>query len=61
MLIESLAAPDDLCLLQFDTPGPTEEVSWYDIWAAVVAINAMCIRKGKTGKATGLGKLRRSH
>ena len=59
LLIESLAAPDHLCLLEVDTTGAVEDVSWYDIWAAVVAVNGMCVRKGKTGKATGLGELSR--
>lgn len=31
-------------------------MSWYDIWAAVVAVNGMCVRSGKTGKAMGLGE-----
>lgn len=58
-LTESLAAPDHLCLLEVDTTGPIEDVSWYDIWAAVVAVNGMCVREGKTGNATGLGEIRR--
>lgn len=54
-----MAAPDHLCLLTIDTTGPVEYVSWYDIWAAAVAVNGMCVRIGKTGKAMGLGELRR--
>ena len=53
-----LAAPDNLCYLEVDTMGPVDKVSWYDIWAAVVAINGVCVRNGKTGKATSLGELR---
>lgn len=34
-------------------------IQWYDIWAAAVAVNGMCVRNGKTGKATGLGELNR--
>ena len=49
-----MTAPDGLC----DTTGPVESVSFFDIWAAAVAINGMCVRRGKTGKAIGLGKLR---
>lgn len=56
-----MAAPDQLCVLEVDTTGPVENVSWYDIWAAVVAVNGMCVREGKTGKATGLGELRPCH
>lgn len=54
-----MTAPDHLCLLEVDTTGPTEHVSWYDIWAAAVAVNGMCVRNGKTGKATRLGELKR--
>lgn len=50
------ASPDHLCALEVDTTGPVENVSWYDIWAAAVAVNGMCVRSGKTGKATGLGE-----
>ena len=52
------AAPDDQCTIEIDTTLPVENVSWYDIWAAAVAINGICIRSGKTGKATDLGELR---
>ena len=51
-----MAAPDHLCILVIDTTGPIENVSSYDIWAAAVAVTGMCIRTGKTGKATSLGK-----
>lgn len=53
-----MAAPDHLCVLEIDTTGPEENVSWYDIWAAAVAVNGMCVRMGMTGKATGLGEPR---
>ena len=52
------AAPDNQCTIEIDTTLPIERVSWYDIWAAAVAINGICIRSGKTGKATDLGELR---
>lgn len=50
------SSPDRLCVLEVDTTGPVEDVSWYDIWAAAVAVTGMCIRIGKTGKATDLGE-----
>lgn len=56
-----MAAPDHQCVLEVDTTGPMDNVSWYDIWAAAVAVTGMCVRSGKTGKATGLGELRRSN
>ena len=54
-----MEAPDHLCVLQVDTSGPVDNVSWYDIWAAAVALTGICIRNGQTGKATDLGELRR--
>ncbi|KAL8853931.1 MAG: hypothetical protein Q9221_001239 [Calogaya cf. arnoldii] len=32
-----------------------ERASWYDIWAATVAIAGMCVRHGKGGTASWLG------
>lgn len=29
--------------------------SFYHLWEAIVALNAMCVRAGKRGNATGLG------
>ena len=55
------AAPDNQCTIEIDTTLPIENVSWYDIWAAAVAINGMCIRIGKTGMAADLGELRLSN
>lgn len=31
--------------------------SWWDIWTAGIAVNTLCVRKGKEGFAFGLGKL----
>lgn len=31
--------------------------SFYHLWEATVALNAMCVRAGKRGTATGLGGL----
>ena len=31
---------------------------WFDIWAAAVSINAMCVRQGKAGVATLKGDLK---
>ena len=30
--------------------------SWYEIWEAAVALDGMCVRGGKTGKASFLGE-----
>ena len=34
--------------------------SWYKLWEAAVAINAMCVRHGKAGYWEGIGESRRS-
>ena len=33
-----------------------DSASWYDLWAAGVAVNEMCVRKGKLGTADNLGE-----
>ena len=35
---------------------PPTAAKWFDIWAAGVAVNTMCIQHGFTGIAVGLGK-----
>ena len=32
--------------------------SWFDVWAAVISTNALCMSEGKAGNATLQGKLR---
>ena len=34
--------------------------TWYKLWEAAVAINAMCIRHGKAGYWDGIGESRTS-
>ena len=47
------------CLLTVSFPDKEPErlqmSSWYVVWQAVVAINAMCIRSGQSGKWNSLG------
>ncbi len=31
--------------------------SWYDIWAAAVAVNQMCVVQGRSGQALDVGML----
>ncbi|KAL8649042.1 MAG: hypothetical protein Q9210_004632 [Variospora velana] len=38
------------------TSANVERASWYDIWAATVAISGMCVRNGKGGSSTYLGR-----
>lgn len=37
--------------------GDTDKASWYEMWMAAVAVNEMCVKKGKAGAAFDLGKL----
>ncbi|KAI4142153.1 MAG: hypothetical protein LQ341_003286 [Variospora aurantia] len=37
------------------TPANLERASWYDVWAATVAISGMCVRNGKGGSSAYLG------
>ena len=41
--------------LQKKKGEPLEFSSWYTVWQAVVAINAMCIRNGQRGKWLSIG------
>ena len=34
-----------------------DSASWYDLWAAAVALDGMCARSGKEGQAFSLGKM----
>ena len=34
-----------------------DEISWYNLWAAGVAMNGMCARDQKAGQARYLGML----
>ena len=35
---------------------PPTRASWFDIWAAGVAVNTMCVQHGFTGTSLWLGK-----
>ena len=39
--------------------GLVEMDDWYSLWEHAVAINGMCVRQGRTGKATRLGEFHR--
>ena len=42
--------------MKIDITGEPTGLSWYEVWEAVVALAATCVRgKQKSGKATGLG------
>ncbi len=43
-------------MVKIDITGQPTGLSWYEVWEAVVALAATCVRgKQKCGKATGLG------
>lgn len=44
------------CSITIDTTVPDSEASWYDLWQAAVALDGMCARAGKMGKARFLGQ-----
>ena len=41
------------------TRATADKVSWFDLWAAAEALNAVCLWHGKEGIATSLGMLTR--
>ena len=45
------------CQLTINTRGPVDRATWYDIWGAAVAIDAICGRHSQGGIAPGLGTL----
>ena len=58
MLSFYLVLEDGRCQITINIARHTSTyTSWYEIWAATVAMASMCTRwKGKGGKARGLGK-----
>lgn len=43
------------CMFIIDSTGSAETASWNLLWQAMVAINGMCTRFGRTGTAYALG------
>lgn len=52
----STFAEDRRCTATLDTIGKEDIATWYDIWAAVAAIDDMCMRFGRVGRAVEIGK-----
>ena len=44
------------CTISIDIIAPDDTASWYDLWAAAVALDGMCARGGRTGKSRFLGR-----
>ena len=55
VLPQTLTEPTGTCSITIDIDAPDDVGSWYDIWQAVVALDGMCARSGKVGKARFLG------
>lgn len=52
----SICLADRRCMVKLDIAGQPTGLSWYEVWEAVVALGATCVRgRQKGGKATGLG------
>lgn len=55
VFIRSAASGKCTAIFEFVT-GDTDRSTWYEMWAAVVAINKLCVKKGKAGAAFSLGE-----
>ncbi len=42
---------DGKCQVVIDTEGPTIRARWWDVWQAIEATVAVCVRDGKGGKS----------
>ena len=49
------ATADARCMIEIGIQGKATTTSWYEIWEAVMAIVAMCVRADKGGKAYRIG------
>ena len=47
---------DDKCAAKIFSTGNTDASTWYRIWEAVTAVFSVCVRGGKGGVSTGIGK-----
>ncbi|KAL9133793.1 MAG: hypothetical protein Q9175_005026 [Cornicularia normoerica] len=52
---EQFESEDGRCTLVLDTIGKEDFATWYDIWAALVAVDDMCMKFGKFGRAVEIG------
>ena len=49
--------PEGLCTVIIDLEDQEDDsCSWADLWAGAVAVEKICVQKGKAGMAFGLGK-----
>ena len=46
----------NMCAFSIDITAPDDKATWYDLWEAAVALDGMCARAGRTGKARLIGE-----
>ena len=52
----TMISPDKKCTMTINGNGAETMARWIDLWVAVTAVNAKCVRAaGKGGKASNLG------
>ena len=51
-----LSLVDFRCAVRIFSNADTDTETWYGLWEATVALNAMCVRSGKNGTAARLGE-----
>ena len=66
LVTDEVSAPKGIgnsprCIITMDTTGLSDLSEWYDFWEHAVAINAMCYKFRKNGRASGLSKLTKYH
>ena len=47
---------DGRCALTIFTTGPSDSMTWYNIYNAATEIEAVCVRQGLRGTIYGLGE-----
>lgn len=47
---------DFRCAVRIFNDADTDTETWYHLWEATAALNAMCVRSGKNWTATRLGE-----
>ena len=52
----SINVADGNCFVRILTTGPSDIISWYEIWEDVMTVYGICVRLNKGGIARGLGE-----
>ena len=59
LMDSDVCTEDGRCIVTLDTIGREDIATWYEVWAAVMAVDDMCMRFGRVGKAMEIGKCSR--